>query len=60
MHRKVGVNAAQASEEMIFERPNGPFSGIAPVDVWRGKLEIDVVRSEELFKILGSLIVESV
>ena len=45
---------------MVFERPNGPFSGIPPVDVWRGRLEIDVLRSEEVLKILGSFIVESV
>ena len=60
VHWKVGVNAAQASEEMVFERSNGPFGSISPVNMRWGKLKINILRAEELFEILGSLIVEAV
>ena len=60
VHRKNGVDAAQASDKMVFECPNGTFRGVSPVYVWRCKLKINLLHLEELFKVLGSFIVKSV
>jgi hypothetical protein len=55
---KVGVGAAEASNEMIFERPNGTFGGIASVDAGRGELEVDVDAGDVLAEGEGSFVVE--
>ena len=60
VHRKIGVDAAQASDKMVFERSNGTFCGVSPVYVWGCKLKINLLRPEELFKVFGSFIVKSV
>ena len=41
MERKVLVHAAQATDELILECADSTFGGIAAMDTWWDKLEID-------------------
>ena len=56
---KVRVGAAKAGNEMIFERADCTFSGVAAMDVWWGKLVIDGLLRQELLEGLGCLVVKS-
>ena len=53
------VDTAKAGNEMVFERPDGAFGGIAMMDTGRGKLKVDVLVAEELFERLGALVVQA-
>jgi len=56
---KMFVDTAKAGDEMVFERPDGAFGGIATMDARRGKLKVDVLVAEELFERLGALVVQA-
>jgi len=56
---EVGVSGTEAGDEMIFERADGAFGGIAAVEVRGDQLVVDLVFLEELLEGGGSLIVES-
>jgi hypothetical protein len=53
------VDTAEASNEMIFEGADGAFGSIATMNIWWGKLEVNVLGGEEIFQCLGSLVVKS-
>jgi hypothetical protein len=59
MKGEVFVNAAEASNEMIFEGPNGAFRGIATMHARRSKLEVNILIAEELFEGKGAFIVQA-
>jgi hypothetical protein len=52
------VNAAETGDEVVFERSDGTFGGIASVDAGGRKLKIDVFLEEELFSGDGTLVVK--
>ena len=43
MRRKVRVGAAKDGDEMVFEHPNGAFSGVPLVDMGWHELVVNVV-----------------
>ena len=59
MEWEVGVSAAEACNEVIFEGANGAFSRVAAMDAGRGQLEVDICFVEEVFEGLGAFIVEA-
>ena len=59
VEREVFVDAAETSNEVIFERADGAFGGIAAVDSWWGKLKVNFFFAEELFQSFGAFIVEA-
>ncbi len=51
------VCGAEASDEMVLERPDGAFSSVAAMDAGRGELEIDSRGSDERFEeVAGSVV----
>ena len=58
VERKILVCAAEAGNEMVFERSDGSFGGVAAVDVWRSELEVDVLCLHELLECGGCFVVE--
>jgi hypothetical protein len=56
---KVFVDTAQASDEMILERLNFPFSSVASMHVRRDHLKVHVFVVKELFQEGGAFIVEA-
>ena len=60
MEGKVWVGATEASNQVVLERANGPFSSVAAVDSRRCELEIDCFVGHEFFKDGGAFIVEAV
>lgn len=59
MEGEVLINAAQAGDEVIFERPDGAFSSIASVHARRGELEVDLFVAKELLEGGGTFVVEA-
>ena len=57
---KVLVDTAQAGNKMVLERADGAFGGIASVQSWRHKLEVNGFVPEKLFERGGALIVQAV
>ena len=57
MQRKVGVGAAESGNEVVLERVDGAFGGVAAVDTRRGKLEIDILAAHELLEGRGCFVV---
>jgi hypothetical protein len=53
------IDAAKASNKMIFECPNRPFGGIASVNARRDKLEVDVFGLHVVLECLGAFIVKA-
>ena len=53
------VGATEAGDEVVFERADCAFGGIAAVDVGRDELKIDVLRTEEVFQDAGAFVVEA-
>ncbi len=49
MQRKVGVSAAEACNEMVFERVDHTFGCVAAVDLRRYKLVVDCFLGEVVF-----------
>ena len=41
------VNAAEACDEMVLERANRTFGGVAAVDTWGNELEVDGFAGRE-------------
>jgi len=59
MKWEILVNTAQARNEMIFERANGSFGGVATMDARRDQLVIDGFAGHEGFKSFGAFIIET-
>jgi len=59
MQWEVLVGAAEAGDEVVLERADCSFSGIASVHVWGHQLEIDVFISHELLQHVGAFVVEA-
>jgi hypothetical protein len=59
VEREIFVGAAEAGDEVVFERADCAFGGIAAVDVGRDELKIDVLRTEEVFQDAGAFVVEA-
>ncbi len=59
MEREIFVDAAQAGDEVIFERANCTFSGVAAVETRRHQLIVDVFVDKELFECRGALVVQT-
>ena len=53
------VCGAEASDEVVLERPDGAFSSVAAMDAGRGELEIDAGGSDERFEELAGFVVKS-
>ena len=60
MEREVIIGGGEACDEVILEGSNGSFGGVAAMDVWWHKLEIDVFFVEEAFQRGGGFIVKLV
>jgi hypothetical protein len=58
VERKVFVGAAQAGDEVIFERANGAFGSVSAVDVRWSELVVDVDAGHELLESGGCFVVE--
>jgi len=56
---KVGISAAEASGEVVFECADCAFGHIALMDVGWHQLVVNVLVSEECFKSCQSLIVQT-
>ncbi len=56
---KVLVDAAQAGDEMIFERADGTFRSVASMKAGRDKLEINVGCAEKAFQSSGAFVVQA-
>ena len=59
MQRKAFVNAAESSNEMIFERSNGLFSSIATMCARWNKLKVHVFFVHECFEHGRAFIIEA-
>jgi hypothetical protein len=59
MQWEVLVDTAEASNEVVFERTDGSFSGIAAMDARWGKLKVDVLLVEVLFEGFSAFVVEA-
>jgi len=59
MKREVFVCAAEAGNEVVFERANGTFGGIASVYMRRDQLIINLFGSEVVLESSRSFIVET-
>ena len=59
IEREAGVGAAEACDEVVFEGSDGPFGGVPAMDVWRGKLEIEVLGVHELLEGDEGFVVEA-
>ena len=56
---KVLIKAAETGNEVIFECANCTFSGVAPMDTGRDKLEVDGFFAEKGLQGFGALVVEA-
>jgi len=56
---KILVNAAEASDEMILERPDGSFSGVATVNAGWDELVVNTLIGHELFERIRTFVVEA-
>jgi hypothetical protein len=59
MKREVFVDTAEAGDEVVLEGADGTLGGVAAVDARRGKLEVDVLGTEELLEGLGAFVVKA-
>ena len=59
IEREIAVRAAEAGDEVVFERADGAFGCIMPMDMGRGELEIDLGTVHELLQGFGGFVVES-
>ncbi len=48
IEREVAVSAAKAGDEVVFKRADGALGCVATVDVWRGKLKVNLGTVHEL------------
>ncbi len=48
VEREVAVSAAKAGDEVVFKRADGALGCVAMVDVWRGKMEVNLGAVHEL------------
>jgi hypothetical protein len=60
MQGKVFVDAAQTSDEMVFEGADGAFSSIAAMHAGGDKLVVNGFRREKLFEGGGTFVVQTV
>jgi hypothetical protein len=49
MEGEMLVNAAEASNEVVFERTDGTFGGITTMHAWRDKLIVNRFGREKVF-----------
>ena len=56
---EIWVCAAQTSDKMVFECPDGPFRCVSSVNMRWHKLTLDVFFIEERFESFGCFVVES-
>ena len=59
MERKVAVGRAEACDEVVLERSDRAFGGVATMNVWRNKLEVDVLAFHVGLEGRGSFVVET-
>jgi hypothetical protein len=59
MEWEVLVDTTQASDEVVFERSDGAFGGIAAMDAGGSKLKVDVFVAEKLLQGLGAFVVKA-
>jgi hypothetical protein len=59
MQWKIGIGAAEAGDEVIFERPDGAFGGVASVYMRRRELIVDAFVLEKLLEGLRCFVVEA-
>jgi hypothetical protein len=59
VHGKFFVQATEPCDEVILERADGAFRGIATMDARRNKLEVDGFFDKKFFQCDGALVVES-
>jgi hypothetical protein len=57
LERKVWVNAAKAGNKMVFEGSNGSFGSVAPVDVRRDELVVNVFLAHRMLECSRGFIV---
>jgi hypothetical protein len=57
VQRKLFVNAAQSSNEVVLEGLDCAFGGIAAMHTRWDQLEVDIFNLEELFQDVGTLVV---
>ncbi len=43
MKREIFVGATEAGDEVVFERSDGAFGGVAAMHMWRDQLEIHIL-----------------
>ena len=59
MEGKGLVSAAEASDEMVLECPDGSFSRVAAMHAGWGQLEVNGLFMEEVFEYLGAFIIKA-
>ena len=59
MQRKIFVNAAQPGNEVVFERANSTFGGVAPMKSRGDQLKVDVFVAKEFLEGGGAFVIES-
>ena len=57
MEREIGVGAAEAGDEVIFESSNGALSGVATMEAWWDELKIDALGLHVGLEEVGSFVV---
>ena len=60
MHEKFGMDTAQSSNKVIFERVDGLFYCIFAMDVGRDELKINIVVAQVFFYGIGEFVVHDV
>jgi hypothetical protein len=60
LQRKIGVSCGERCDEGIFERLDGPFSGVDAMVVWLDQLQFAFVVGEKLFVLFCGLIVHHI
>jgi hypothetical protein len=59
MHGEVFIHTAKPSDKVIFEGPNGAFSGIAAMNAGRNELEVHSVGMHEVFEESRTFVVKA-
>jgi hypothetical protein len=59
IQRRGWVSGTEARNEMILERADGSFSGVASMNMWRCQLKINVRGDEEILECACCFIVET-
>ena len=59
MEREIGVDTTEAGDEMILERADATFGGIAPMDLGWYQLEVNFFFGHILFQYFGAFVVEA-